>query len=98
MADLHSRDKAGRFIGFEATQRLFGMPDMPQWDVFHVYGFTPWQMVKAFPFFVSTWNKHANRAFGDGYTFDAKLKEWDHVRINITTKAQQNGLHSLSCQ
>jgi len=98
MADLHSRDKAGRFIGFETTQRLYGKPDMPQWDVFHVYGFTPWQMVKAFPFFVSTWNKHAKRAFGDGCTFDTKLKEWDHVRINIKTKAQQNEYHSLSRQ
>lgn len=90
MADLHSRDKVGRFIGFEVEQRLYGAAGMPAWDLFHVYGFTAWQTVKSVPFFFATWNKHAKRAFGPDMTFTKKLAEWDEIRLNVKGSAAQN--------
>ena len=90
MADLHSRDKAARFIGFEVEKRLFNSENMPEWDLLHVVGFTRWQMIKAIPFFLGTWNKHAERAFGRGMTFKKKLAEWDKIRMNVKSAAKQN--------
>ncbi|MEM1321584.1 MAG: hypothetical protein AAGG75_15105 [Bacteroidota bacterium] len=89
MADLHSRDKAGRFIGFEVEQRLSGTDTMPQWDLIHVFGFTRWQMVKSVPYFFPTWDRHARRAFGEGTSFKEKLKEWDKIRLNVKGRARQ---------
>lgn len=90
MRDLHSRDKAGRFIGYEVEKRLFGDETMPEWDVIHVIGFTTWQEIKAIPFFYSTWNKHAERVWGEGMTFKKKLAEWEEIRVNIKSPAKQN--------
>lgn len=90
MADLHSRDKAGRFIGFELDKRLFGSEIMPEWDVAHVFAFTTWQMIKSIPFFYGTWNKHAKRVFGEEMTFKKKLAEWDKIRLNVKGSAKQN--------
>ena len=95
MADLHSRDKVGRFIGFEIEKRIYAPENMPEWDLVHVFGFTPWQMVKSIPFFLSTWNKHAKRAFGEDMTFKKKLAEWDDIRLNIKGPAEQKILFSL---
>lgn len=89
MSDLHSRDKAGRFIGFEGGQRLFGAPGMPQWDVVHLVGFTRWQMIKAAPFFLSTWNKHAERAHGPGESLSTRQAVWDELRVNVSSSASQ---------
>ena len=90
MRDLHSRDKAGRFVGFELEKRLFGAQNMPQWDVIHIIGFTTWQNIKAIPFFFSTWNKHAERAYGKGMTFKKKVAEWNSIRTNIKSSTKQN--------
>ncbi|MEN0067252.1 MAG: hypothetical protein AAGA48_34290 [Myxococcota bacterium] len=89
MADLHSRDKAGRFIGFEVEQRLFGASSMPTWDVLHVVGFTPWQNLKAVPFFLSTWARHARRVHGDGETMFSRLAAWEKIRVNVKSDAVQ---------
>lgn len=96
MADLHSRDKAGRFIGFEMEKRLFGNEELPKWDLLHVVGFTRWQTIKSIPFFLSTWNKHAKRAFGGKMTFGKKLKEWDKIRVNVKSSATQNMKFTLN--
>ncbi len=90
MRDLYSRDKAGRFIGFELEQRLFASENMPQWDVIHIIGFTTWQEIKAAPFFYGTWNKHAERAFGEGMTLKKKLAAWDKIRTNVKSSTKQN--------
>ena len=90
MRDLYSRDKAGRFIGYEIEKRLFGDETMPGWDVIHVIGFTTWQEIKAVPFFYSTWNKHAERVWGEGMTFKKKLAEWENIRVNLKSSAKQN--------
>lgn len=90
MRDLHNRDKAGRFVGYEVEKRLFGDETMPAWDVIHVIGFTTWQEIKAIPFFHSTWNRHAERVWGKGMTFKKKLAEWEKIRINIKSSVQQN--------
>ena len=89
MSDLHSRDKAGRFIGFEEGERLYGAPGMPQWDVVHLVGFTRWQMIKAVPFFISTWNKHAERAHGPGQSLSTRRAVWDELRVNVSSSATQ---------
>lgn len=90
MADLHSRDKVGRFIGFELEERLYGSESMPEWDLIHVIGFTKWQMVKMMPFYNSTWNKHAKRAFESDVTYSEKLSEWDELRLNIRDFSKLN--------
>ncbi len=90
MKDLHSRDKAGRFIGFEIEKRIIAKENMPEWDLIHLIGFTAWQEIKAIPFFYGTWNKHAERAFGDGMTFKKKVAEWNEIRTNVKSKAKQN--------
>ncbi|MEM9833571.1 MAG: hypothetical protein AAF944_23275 [Bacteroidota bacterium] len=90
MQDLHSRDKAGRFIGFELEKRIFASKNMPQWDVIHIMGFTTWQEIKAVPFFYQTWNKHAERAYGEGMTLKKKLAEWNKIRTNVKSATKQN--------
>ncbi len=90
MQDLHHRDKAGRFIGFELEERIFASANVPQWDVIHIIGFTTWQEIKAAPFFYGTWNKHAERAFGEGMTFKKKVAEWNKIRTNVKSSTKQN--------
>lgn len=90
MKDLHNRDKAGRFVGFELERRIISKENMPEWDVIHIIGFTPWQIIKAIPFFYRTWNKHAESAFGDGMTFKKKVSEWNEIRSNVKSNAKQN--------
>ncbi|TRX54331.1 hypothetical protein FNH22_19645 [Fulvivirga sp. M361] len=90
MQDLHSRDKVGRFVGFELEKRIAATENMPEWDLIHIIGFTTWQEIKAAPFFYSTWNKHAERAFGEGMTMKKKVAEWDQIRINVKGKILQN--------
>lgn len=88
MAELHRNDMAGRFIGFELEERLFGK-DFPQWDIIHVVGFTEAQTKKATPVFYSIWDKHAERVFGKGMTFLKKKSQWDTLRLNIKSNATQ---------
>lgn len=91
MADLHHRDKAGRFIGFELVDRKFSAQGMPEWDLVHIFGFTPWQGMKVSPFFLSTWNKHARRVFGPDATFMEVMKRWNKIRLKIQHGVEQNG-------
>lgn len=88
MSELHNNNMAGRFIGYEVESRLFG-DDFPRWDLIHVVGFTKEQSERATPIFLTTWNKHAERAFGEGMTFQKKIKEWDKIRLNIKSDATQ---------
>ena len=90
MKDLHKRDKAGRFIGFELEKRIIAKENMPEWDLIHIIGFTPWQIIRAIPFFYGTWNKHAEKVFGGGMTFKKKLSEWNNIRTNVKSNAKQN--------
>ena len=90
MKDLYDRDKAGRFIGFELEKRIIAKENMPEWDLIHIIGFTPWQMIKAIPFFYGTWDKHAESAFGNGMTFKKKVSEWNEIRTNVKSKTKQN--------
>ena len=90
MKDLHSRDKAGRFVGLELEERITAIDNMPEWDLIHIIGFTKWQEIKAIPFFYSTWNKHAERAFGKGMTMKKKIAEWDKIRTNVKSTVKQN--------
>ncbi|MGD1947447.1 MAG: hypothetical protein ACFB0A_14580 [Croceivirga sp.] len=90
MKDLYSRDKAGRFIGFELEQRIHSKENMPEWDLIHIIGFTSWQEIKAIPFYYRIWNKHAERAFGEGMTFDKKVAEWNNIRTNVKSSTKQN--------
>jgi len=95
MRDLYLRDKAGRFVGFEVHERLFGAPGMPEWDVFHIVGFTPWQMVKSIPSFRATWAKHAERVYGEGATLETQRSRWDEIRLNVSSRATQRMTMSL---
>lgn len=88
MTELHRNDMAGRFIGFELEERVFGK-NFPQWDLIHVVGFTKEHTKKATPIFYSTWNKYAEKAFGKGMTFLKKKSEWDTIRINVKGNAKQ---------
>jgi len=90
MADLYSRDKAGRFIGFEVLKRIHVREGTPAWDVFHLVGFTRWQTIKSLPFFLSTWSRHARRVYGDDATLFTQLKVWEQIRINVKTTATQH--------
>ncbi|MEL7268274.1 MAG: hypothetical protein AAGL34_01720 [Bacteroidota bacterium] len=90
MQDLHSRDKAGRFIGFELEERIASAENMPKWDVIHIIGFTNWQSIKALPFFHSTWNKHAEIVYGKGMTMKKKVAEWERIRTNVKSTTKQN--------
>lgn len=89
MQELHAQDKAGRFIGFEVVERLYGK-DFPSWDLVHVVGFTKEQTQRATPIFMGVWDKHAARAFGEGMTFLKKKAEWDNIRLNVKSEATQN--------
>lgn len=90
MGELHHRDKVGRFLGYEVEARLVGDSELPAWDLLHLIGFTPWQMVKSKPYFYGVWNDHASRVFGEGMDFGKKLEEWNKLRLNIKSSAQQN--------
>lgn len=88
MQELHQNNNAGRFIGFEVEGRIYGV-DFPAWDLIHVVGFTKEQTERATPIFMDVWNKHAEKAFGEGMTFIKKKKEWDKIRVNIKSDASQ---------
>jgi len=90
MRDLHNRDKTGRFIGFELEKRIKTTENLPEWDLIHIIGFTVWQEIKAGPFFSSTWNKHAESAFGKGMTMKKKVAEWNQIRTNVKSSTKQN--------
>lgn len=89
MQELHKNNNAGRFIGFEVAERLYG-DDFPAWDLVHVVGFTKEQSERATPIFMKIWDHHAERAFGEGMTFLKKKAEWDKIRLNIKSNAKQN--------
>lgn len=88
MKELHGANNAGRFIGYEVEERLYGV-DFPAWDLIHVVGFTKEQKKRASPIFMEVWDRHAERAFGKGMTFMKKKGEWDKIRLNIKSDAQQ---------
>lgn len=90
MADLHKKGRVGRFIGFEVEKRLYGVENMPAWDLFHIFGFTPWQALKSIPFFKTTWNRIARTAFGEDMTFNKKIEEWNKIRLNVKANGKQN--------
>lgn len=94
MKELHQNNKAGRFLGYEVEERLYGA-DFPAWDLIHVVGFTMEQKERASPLFMEVWDRHAEKAFGKGMTFLKKKREWDKIRINIKSEATQQMQISL---
>ncbi|MEM1114586.1 MAG: hypothetical protein AAGI11_21925 [Pseudomonadota bacterium] len=66
MKRLWDKDRCSRFIGFELRQRIYQVhPAFPRWDVIHIVGFTPWQMIKSLPAFLPAWNAQARACYGD---------------------------------
>ncbi|MEO1099565.1 MAG: hypothetical protein AAFX57_17705, partial [Bacteroidota bacterium] len=51
--------------------------------------------IKAAPFFYSTWNKHAERAFGEGMTLEKKVAEWNEIRTNVKSPTIQKAVMTL---
>ena len=88
MRRLHQRDRAGRFIGVEITERLHGDLAMPLWDVVHVSGFTVAQTLRL--------PLHFGRAFRDsatalgGPTARARMSRWTRQRDKMQLRVRQN--------
>jgi len=93
MRRLHDRDLNGRFIGVEVGNRLAGDGDVPDWDVVHVAGFTPLQMIRAVP--------HFRRAFADaaaaldGPDYRERMLRWDQQRDKLEGFCHQLPTHGL---
>lgn len=88
MRRLHEKDRNGRFIGVEITERLQGDVAMPLWDVVHVSGFTLGQKLQL--------PVHFPRAFRDsaatlgGPSAKARIARWTRQREKLQLRVRQN--------
>ena len=89
MRRFHRNDKAGRFIGFETQERRHGTDSMPEWDVLHIFGFTPLQLVKVIPVFKSTWRAQAREVWGPDADAKAIMGSWDAMRAKCMSRVKQ---------
>lgn len=87
MRSLWEKGLVGRFLGFERPDILHSVPDFPDWDVLHLIGMTPWQMLRFMPRVNSTFDFYAKRA-GRG-SRKAMFKKWDEQRAIIKLTAKQ---------
>ncbi len=92
MRRLHSRDRNGRFIGFEIVRRLYQHERMLELDVIHLSGFTLWQTIKCIPYFRAAFQKAAED-IGEP-SGRAIMKGWDRQRVKHTFRIRQ--LHACT--
>lgn len=95
MRRLHSRHRAGRFIGFECLHRLCG-PDSPRFDVIHLSGFLPGQKDGGEQHFWEAFDEAAKairRKSGRSV-----LQDWDKQRTRRFLLVEQLGEVSLTSQ
>lgn len=84
---MHVCDQFGRFIGFEVVRVMYSAVGMPEWDVIHVSGFSPWQFIKI--------QFNLRRAFEDAAHAIGKpsgreiMRGWDAQREKRTVFACQ---------
>ncbi|MEO0872284.1 MAG: hypothetical protein AAFY19_10080 [Pseudomonadota bacterium] len=87
MRSLWEKGLVGRFLGFENPQLLYSATDFPNWDVLHLIGMTPWQMLRFMPRVNAAFDQFAEKA-GRG-TRKAVAKKWDRQRELIKLTARQ---------
>lgn len=87
MRELWDRRLVGRFLGFETTEVVFCAPGFPNWDVLHVIGITPSQLVRFMPRVNRTFDRYA-KATGRGGR-KKMFARWDEQRAIIKLTAKQ---------
>ena len=96
MRELWERGLVGRFIGFENPQLLYCAPGFVNWDVLHVIGMTPWQLLRFMPRMGRTFDRHAKAAGRGGRK--AMFARWEEQRdiIKLTSKQSKEATrHSI---
>lgn len=87
MRELWDRGLVGRFLGFETSQVLYCSPGFPSWDVLHMIGITPWQLIRFMPRVSRTFDRYA-KATGRGGR-KKMFARWDEQRAIIKLTAKQ---------
>ncbi len=89
MYNLYSQSRAGRFIGFEIKERLHNAAALPLWDVIHVSGFTPIQVIRYLLHSKKAWNAQAKQIFGDDVNAKDVMSGWEQQRKKLMIRAKQ---------
>ncbi|MCG8347314.1 MAG: hypothetical protein MI924_05975 [Chloroflexales bacterium] len=87
MQRLHQQDIVGRFIGVEIVDRLIDTPNMPQWDVIHLSGFSIPKVLRSIPHIIRASNGVAN-ALG-GPTAWERARTWESQRTKYVRRIRQ---------
>lgn len=88
MRRLYERNLCGRFMGVEIGERLYGDDSMPLWDVVHLAGFTPAQMLLSVPYFKKAF-RDAAESLG-GPSAKEKIAKWEQQREKHQIRVRQN--------
>lgn len=89
MRRLHERGHCERFVGFEVTERRHGLDGVPAWDVLHISGFRPGQLLGMLPRFRSAARARAEAVYGPGSSGRSIVADWDAIRTKVTVRAHQ---------
>ncbi|MFO6431376.1 hypothetical protein ACLBKT_14935 [Erythrobacter sp. W302b] len=87
MRSLWDRGLVARFMGFEEREVLYSSPGFPAWDVLHVIGMTPWQLLRFLPRMCPAFDRFA-KAAGRG-SRRAMFEQWGHQRTLVKLTAKQ---------
>lgn len=87
MRRLYEANRVGRFMGVEIQENLFRNQAFSSWDVVHVSGFTPLQLLRSLPHFRAAWRARATELAGESAA--ERLKKWDVQRTKYQIRARQ---------
>ncbi|MEM6858524.1 MAG: hypothetical protein AAF559_11690 [Pseudomonadota bacterium] len=90
MRAMWDAGRVGRFVGFEDPETLYLAPGLTDWDVIHVIGMTPWQMVRLLPTVKAAFDRASKKA-GRGSAKEL-FARWDEQRDIIKLMAKQIAL------
>ena len=89
MRQMWLKNWAGRFLGFEITERIRHSGRLPEWDIIHISGFTPLQMANFFMFSRKEWDRQAKACWGDSASGAEVMGRWEKQRVKIMPRAKQ---------
>lgn len=87
MRSLWEKGLVGRFLGFENPDVLYCVPGFPNWDVLHLIGLTPWQMLRFMPRVNSFFDRFAKQT--GRVSRNELFNKWDRQREIIKLRAKQ---------
>ena len=97
MRRMRSKNRAGRFLGFEIEERIRDSRQIPQWDVLHISGFTLLQCMKYLMFSRGEWDRQAKECWGESASGAEVMGQWEKQRVKIMPRAKQIAESTIQC-